>query len=130
MTLVSLSRAIGVAALIIIGSAASAAAQGVGIKFGPTFSTFSNEVLDFDTRVGFQGGLFFGGNRDGVVGVQGELNWIRKQTTASAIGLDIADIRVDYLQIPVLFRLNAGTRNTSGFALYGLVGPAFEVKAR
>ncbi|HTG90315.1 MAG TPA: outer membrane beta-barrel protein [Vicinamibacterales bacterium] len=128
MTLVSLLRAISIAALILIGSAASAAAQGIGLTFGPTFSTFSNDVLDFDSRVGFQGGLFFGGNRDGVLGVQGELNWIRKQTTASAIGPGIADISVDYLQIPVLLRLNAGTRNTSGFALYGLVGPAFEVK--
>ncbi|MET0213652.1 MAG: hypothetical protein ABW292_11645, partial [Vicinamibacterales bacterium] len=67
MTLVSLLRAISVAALIVVGSAASAAAQGIGLTFGPTFSTFSNDVLDFDSRVGFQGGLFFGGNRDGVV---------------------------------------------------------------
>lgn len=128
MTLASLSRALGLAALIVIGSVAPAAAQGIGITFGPTFSTFSNDVLDFDSRVGYQGGLFFGGNRDGVIGVQGELNWIRKRSTAAALGADIADIRIDYVQIPVLLRLNAGTRNTSGFALYGVVGPAFEVK--
>lgn len=128
MTLVPFLRATGVAVLIVVASAASAAAQGIGITFGPTFSTFSDDVLDFDSRVGFQGGLFFGGNRDGIVGVQGELNWIRKQSTAAALGADIADIRIDYVQIPILLRLNAGTRNTSGFALYGLVGPAFEIK--
>ena len=37
-------------------------------------------------------------------------------------------IRIDYLQIPLLLRLNAGSSSASGFAVYGIVGPAVELK--
>ena len=38
------------------------------------------------------------------------------------------EIRIDYLQIPLLLRLNAGSGSASGAALYGIVGPAFDFK--
>jgi hypothetical protein len=57
------------------------------------------------------------------VGVQGEINWLRKKTELAA-----RDIRIDYLQVPVLLRLNAGSRSTSGVAAYGIIGPAMELK--
>jgi hypothetical protein len=109
--------------LTLIGSASVASAQGFGIKFGPTFDEFSGEALDFKNRIGTNAGIFIGGSRDKVVGLQTEFNWLRKNTE-----LATRDIRVDYLQIPVLLRLNAGSSSASGPALYAIVGPAIELK--
>ena len=112
------------AVFVLVGWSSPAAAQGAGIKFGPTFATFSSEALDFDTRTGIHAGLFLGGSRDKVVGVQTEFNWLRKKTETASGQL----IRIDYLQIPVLLRLNAGSSSANGFAAYGIVGPAVELK--
>jgi hypothetical protein len=118
-----IARLAALAVLALIGSSSSAGAQ--GIKFGPTFATFSSDALDFSTRTGIHGGIFFGGNRDGVLGIQSEINWIRK--TAETDPLDLG-IRIDYLQVPVLLRLNAGSSSSSGFSVYGIAGPAIEIK--
>src|SRR6186997_2252459 len=104
-------------ALTLAGSASYASAQGFGIKVGPTFDEFSDEVLDFDNRTGIHAGLFIGGSRDKVVGLQTEFNWLRKNTATEAG----QKIRIDYLQIPVLLRLNAGSSSANGPALYGIV---------
>ena len=98
-------------ALALVGSSSRAAAQGAGIKFGPTFATFSSDALDFDTRTGVHAGLFLGGSRDKVVGVQTEFNWLRKKGESAG-----QLIRIDYLQVPVLLRLNAGSSSANGFA--------------
>lgn len=118
-----IARLAALCVLALIGSSTWAAAQ--GIKFGPTFATFSSEALDFTTRAGLHGGIFFGGNRDGTLGVQTEINWIRKSGETDPLNLGI---RIDYLQVPVLLRLNAGSSSSSGFSAYGIVGPAVEVK--
>src|SRR5262245_35290040 len=73
-----------VIALTVFGSTATA--QGFGVKGGPTFSDFSSDALDFNNKTGFQAGAFFGGNRSGFLGWQGEGNWIRKETEVSATG--------------------------------------------
>ena len=70
--------------------------------------------------------MFFGGNRSGVFGLQGELNWIRRRTATEAP--PVQAIRIDYLQVPVLLRLNIGSDSPSGFAVYGIAGPAFDIK--
>ena len=114
--------ALVVAALIV--SSSPAAAQGVGIKFGPTFAKFSSDALDFDNRTGIHAGLFLGGSRDRVVGLQTEFNWLRKNTETEGG----QEIRIDYLQVPVLLRLNAGSSSANGFAVYGIVGPAVDLK--
>ena len=59
-------RFAALAALLVIGSASRSAAQGFGIKVGPTFDEFSDEALDFDTRTGIHAGIFVGGSRDKV----------------------------------------------------------------
>jgi len=114
-----------VAVLFVAGSASSAAAQGAGIKFGPTFTKFSSDALDYKNRTGIHAGLFFGGNRDGLLGLQTELNWIRKKSEPEAGG---AEIRIDYLQVPVLLRLNIGSSSASGPAVYAIAGPAIDIK--
>ena len=111
--------------LIVTGSASVAAAQGVGIKVGPTFADFTSDALDFDTRTGIHAGLFIGGNRDGVVGVQTELNWIRKQVEQP---LQAREIRIDYLQIPVLLRVNIGGSSANAFRVFGVGGAGVNIK--
>ena len=111
--------------LIVAGSASVVAAQGVGIKVGPTFADFNSEALDFDTRTGWHLGLFFGGNSDGVVGVQGEVNWIRKQVEQP---LEARDIRIDYLQLPVLLRVNIGGNSASAFRVFAVGGAGVNIK--
>jgi hypothetical protein len=111
--------------LILAGSVSAAAAQGVGLKFGPTFTDFSSDALDFDTRTGWHAGLFIGGNRDGVVGVQTEINWIRKQVEQP---LAARDIRIDYLQIPLLLRVNIGGGSANAFRLFGVGGAGVNIK--
>ena len=115
------ARLAAVCTLVLIASANTAAAQ--GIKFGPTFAKFSSEALDFKNRTGIHAGVFFGGSRENVFGVQTEINWLRK-TTETEAG---QQIRIDYLQVPVLARLNAG-RSANGVAVYGIIGPAIELK--
>lgn len=117
-------RLAGLVGLLAIGSASLAAAQGFGIKAGPTFDAFSEDALDFDNRTGIHIGMFVGGSRDNVLGLQTEFNWLRKQAETGAG----QDIRIDYLQIPVLLRLNAGSSSPNGVALFGVVGPAIDMK--
>ena len=101
----------------------TAAAQGFGIKGGPIFPDFSSDDVNFDNKLGTELGVFVGGNRSGLFGIQGELNWLRKKA-------DVAntDLRIDYLDLAGLLRLNIGTQNPTGFAFYGLVGPGFDFK--
>jgi hypothetical protein len=120
----SIARPVAFAVLALIASSSPAAAQGAGIKFGPTFATFSSDALDFDNRTGIHAGLFVGGSRDKVVGFQTEFNWLRKNAETEAG----QQIRIDYFQVPLLLRLNAGSSSANGFAAYGIVGPAFELK--
>ena len=120
----SIARLAALAVLAFIASPSPAAAQGAGIKFGPTFATFSSDALDFDNRIGLHAGLFVGGSRDKVVGIQTEFNWLRKNGETEAG----QQIRIDYFQVPVLLRLNAGSSSANGFAAYGIVGPAVELK--
>ena len=124
MNCLTVRRVAGLALFVVLVCVSPAAADS-GIKFGPTFPKFSSDVVDFTTRTGLHGGIFFGGNRDGVFGVQGELNWIRK---SAEFGIEGQNIRIDYLQVPILLRLNAGTDSASGFTVYGIGGPAIDVK--
>jgi hypothetical protein len=122
MTLRQHARLAAFSSLVLVASATSAAAQ--GIKFGPTFAKFSSEALDFKNRTGIHAGVFFGGSREKVFGLQTEINWLRKNTATEAG----QQIRIDYLQVPVLARLNAGSSSANGVAAYGIIGPAIELK--
>ena len=124
MYLRQLARVTALVALALVGSASIGWAQGVGIKVGPTFDRFSDEALDFDTRTGIHAGIFVGGSRDNVLGFQSEFNWLRKKAETPAG----QEIRIDYLQIPALLRLNVGSSSANGPAVYGIVGPAIELK--
>lgn len=98
---------------------------GIGVKGGPVFAEFTSDNLNFDNRTGLQAGIFFGGNRPGTVGVMGEVNFIQKKTVPP-FGED--ELKISYLQVPVLLRINAGSRSLSGVGVYGIVGPAVDIK--
>ena len=114
------------AIVALLGASQPAAAQGVGVgfKIGPTFADFTSEALDIKNRTGWHAGIFIGGNRDGFVGWQTEINWVRKagDTTLGE------GFHIDYLQVQILLRFNIGTNSKNGFAVYGIGGPAFEFK--
>ena len=119
---------VGGFALLAASVPAAAQGVGVGIKGGVVFSKFTTDVLKPDSRVGWQAGLFFGGGRESFIGVQTELNWLRKETDYNLAGTSFGTVTLDYLQIPVLLRVNAATRSKNGLAIYLIAGPSFEAK--
>ena len=116
------------AAAMALGMAGTASAQGpgVGIKGGVVFPNFNSDAFDLKKRTGWQAGVWFGGNREGVVGVQGEVNLLRKRAESDII--PDATVDITYLQIPVLLRLHNPSSSAAGAQLYGIVGPSFDLK--
>ena len=99
---------------------------GIGALGGVSWTTVrtENEVdFDFKSGTGWQAGIWFGGNRDGRVGLMGEVSYAVKK-----IG-DEFDNEVErtYVQIPVLLRINAGYRERNKPSVYFLVGPVFDI---
>jgi hypothetical protein len=100
---------------------------GVGIKGGFLYNSlnFSDASQVYNGRAGWTVGLFFGGNRSGVVGVMGELNFQKKGATLAATGA-VTDLY--YLDLPVLLRINIGSHSTGGVSVYVIGGPGFDFK--
>ena len=98
---------------------------GFGIKGGFLFSSFDAANENFKNHNGWLAGIFFGGNRPGVLGVQGEIQYAKK-------GAEISTTKIDqyYLEIPILLRLNVGTNSLNGVNVYGLVGPVFDINLK
>jgi hypothetical protein len=96
---------------------------GIGVKGGWLFSTLSAEGVEFDNRTGYQFGVFFGGNRPGLVGVMAEVNYGKK----GAKDPDVDEtVDITYVGVPVMLRVNAGSKSLSGASGYFLVGPEFQ----
>lgn len=122
-----ITKIVVMAAVVVLGGWATASAQGagVGIKGGVVFPDFTTDALELKGRTGWQGGIWFGGNREGVVGVQGEVNFLQNRAESELVPGDTA--KLNYLQVPVLLRIHNPSR-ASGFQVYGIVGPSFDVK--
>jgi hypothetical protein len=100
---------------------------GVGAKIGPLFpSVSSDNITNFKNRTGWMGGIWFGGNRAGTVGVEGEIMYAKKNVPDS-LG---RDTDLHYLEIPILLRVNVGSSNRERVAGYVIAGPAFDVKLK
>ncbi len=121
----SVRRSIGpVTALVIILCGvlpAPAFAQSGGLKGGFLYSSLSFDRTSdiFDSHNGWTAGIFFGSRRDRAVGLQSELNLLRKGGNDG-----VGDVRLYYLQVPVLVRVAAG----GGIKVFAVTGPAFDVK--
>ena len=114
------------------GGGAPASGFGIGAKIGPLWSSFDSATVgsttvNFDTSTGWEGGIWFGGNRGGRVGVMGEVLYAKKkQEVAGQTG----STSLKYLEIPILMRVNIGSRSRNGISIYGLVGPVFDVNLK
>jgi len=99
---------------------------GIGALAGVSWTTVRTENdldVDFNSGTGWQAGIWFGGNRDGRVGLMGEVSYAVKK-----IGDDFDnDVERTYVQIPVLLRINAGYRERDKPSLYFLAGPVFDI---
>src|SRR5262245_19252830 len=111
------------------GGGAPASGAGVGVKLGPLFTSYSAASCDgcFNTSTGFEGGIWFGGNRGGRVGVMGEVLYAKKKQEGSGL---TGSTSLQYLEIPILARINIGSRSRSGVSVYGLVGPVFDINLK
>jgi hypothetical protein len=100
---------------------------GFGILGGLMFKSLSQSPVDGETLISNTGktiGIFFGGNRPGRVGVEGQLMYnIRKGTLLNGDVLSIHS-----LEIPVLIRVNIGSQSLKGALGYIIVGPAFDIQ--
>jgi hypothetical protein len=122
-------RVLALGLLLAVGASGTALAQGigVGVKGGLVYPDFSVDLSDYNynSKTGWQAGMWFGGNRDGIVGVQVEINYLQKKgETQSGNG----DFTINYLQVPILLRLNTPAQTKNSFQLYGVVGPSFDFK--
>ena len=110
---------------------ASSGGVGIGALVGYVNTSATGDTNDtdfsFDSGSGWMAGIWFGGNRNGVVGVMGELSYVvKKVTNVSPEGN--TEVELGYLEIPVLLRINIGQASASGFRVYGLAGPVFDFK--
>jgi hypothetical protein len=102
---------------------------GIGVKGGFLFSSAKSAQQDFTNKGGYAIGIFFGGNRTGVLGVMGEILLAqRKLGPEGAADADL--VKVNYIEIPILARLNIGSSSVNGLSFYGIVGPVFDIKLK
>lgn len=122
---VSVLSSFVLAALLVTALPASAQGPGFGVKLGPTFSSFDAATGGYNNKTGLQGGVFFGGNLPGSVGIMGEVLYAKKSAEQGGVTTDL-----HYLEIPILLRLNAGARNRSGVTAYAIGGPAIDINLK
>lgn len=100
---------------------------GFGAKVGPLFTSWTSATQTFNTDTGWEGGIWFGGNRGGIFGVMGEILYTQKKQSVSGL---TGSTTLQYLEIPILLRINIGSRSRNGVSLYGLVGPVLDVNLK
>ncbi len=129
---------VGAAALATVLTAVPAFAQnqpnsglGFGVHFGGNWQSVRTEENEFDidksAGAGWLAGIWFGGNRDGRVGLMGEVSYLKAKVKFSDAGDEVTSEQT-FIQIPVLLRINAGSRSRAGASVYFLAGPAFDIK--
>lgn len=91
----------------------------LGLKGGVSFATLSNATPDLKTRTGFAGGVALSFGR-GTLALQPEVLFVRKSAAREpTTGEEPAAVRTDYLEIPVLLRLNLPVGGVTAFGLGG-----------
>lgn len=132
---------IALATLVALMVAAPAFAQsqqvntglGFGVLGGVTFTSVRTETNDFnidtDGGTGVMFGIWFGGNRDGRTGLMGEISYVTKKVRFTDEGEEFNQ-KLTYVEIPVLFRVNTGSRERAKPSLYFLLGPVFDIQIK
>jgi hypothetical protein len=110
----------------------SSGGVGIGALIGYVNTSATGDTNDtdfkFDSGSGWMAGIWFGGNRNGVLGVMGELSYVLKKVQPVGDDPNEPAVELGYLEIPVLLRINIGQASANGFRVYGVVGPAFDFK--
>ena len=70
-------------------------------------SAQAHATTDFDTNTGWEGGIWFGGNRGGGVGVMGETPVRQEEASDRRVHRSTT---LQYLEIPILLRINIGSQ--------------------
>jgi len=102
---------------------------GIGALGGATFSKLACSEGDCpnpESGTGYMFGIWFGGNRDGRVGLMGEVSYATKKAKLSDTE-ESFELSKTYVEIPVLLRINAGSRQRDKPSFYFLVGPVFDI---
>jgi outer membrane protein with beta-barrel domain len=122
------------AAVVIVP--ASALAQQIGVKAGVNFASLTpeeDESPDISRRPGPIGGLWVrvAPARRVSVHVEGLFSEKGVRFDATALGLDgLADVRIRYLETPLLARADVGAPSSTRVFVVGGVAPAFKLSAR
>lgn len=119
---------------LVLCLAGTTSAQGLsaGVKGGVTFGSipefkdaFSSSGLDFSRRTGVVAGGFVTLSLLPGIAIQPELIYSEKGITVSSPGDPDWDVRLSYLDLPILLRLSSGV---PGAKFYALVGPSINLK--
>jgi hypothetical protein len=122
-----IAGAVIVAASALIGASTAVSAQTIGFKVGPTWSkvhegTGADDGESYLQKIGGGGFIRFGMSG---LSVQAEALAITKGARA-VDGSDEASLKLDYIEVPVLLRLGAGTLASA--SPYVMVGPSVGFK--
>jgi hypothetical protein len=120
-------RSFVLAAMLGVFAATDSQAQTIGFKLGPSFSTISTDEPGFNpgTLTKFTGGGFIRFGMGGLA-IQPELMYVTKgsKTSFSEEGFTAdAELRLDYIEVPVLVVLPIGAGTSIAPFVYA--GPAF-----
>lgn len=100
---------------------------GFGIKGGPLFASANTSNFSFENKTGFLVGIWFGGNRTGTVGIEGEVMYGKKGVPVTS---GSGNVDLYFIEIPVLFRVNVGSASINKWVVYGIFGPSFDIKLK
>jgi hypothetical protein len=121
--------------LALLGTESTATAQGVsgGITGGVNFATLSfdpnQDEFDFGTRTGMVLGGFVTFPLGQHAAIQPEGLFSQKGASGEELGVK-ATIKLDYIEVPVLFVYSSAPPGGSGFQLFGGPSAAFKVNSK
>jgi len=130
---------LGIATVLsLVSSAALAQGVGGGPKGGVTFSSLSGEFADpafsevtFEYGPGFAVGGFIAVPMGNSGLFQPEFYFVRRMTTGVESALDIdTEIRLDYVEIPLLFKYSRAASGRTSPTFFAGPSVAFEVAAK
>lgn len=103
-------------ALSLLAALPQAAQAQFGMKGGVTFNTIDTESggVDFNNKTGFVGGISYGLRLGDNLGLQPELLYVEKGGESGN-----AQVKLSYLEVPVLLRFMAATGRIQPFLLAG-----------
>ena len=116
-------KSVCLVAALLLGLAMPVRAQRIGIIAGGTFSQLHGlDNVTAKSRSGTMFGVSFTLPSGGRTAIQPELLFVNKGSELELPGVGISDVRLDYLEIPLLLRFDGHITSALGPHLY--VGPS------